>query len=58
MMILRMLSRVYFTEVVTFAVMSNHSHLIVRMIPEGEVSAEELVDRFHLYYVDIPGARP
>jgi len=48
--ILRMLSRVYFVKVVTFSLMSNHFHLIVRMLPSEEISDNELKERFHVYY--------
>jgi len=47
---LRMLARVYFVKVVTFSLMSNHFHLIVRMLPAGEISDRELEERFHIYY--------
>ena len=50
MRILRKLSQVYFVKVVTFALMSNHIHLIVRMQPEEKFSDEELADRLHFYY--------
>jgi len=48
--ILRMLTRVYFVKVVTFSLMSNHFHLIVRMLPSNEISDEELKERFNIYY--------
>jgi len=48
--ILRMLARVYFVRVVTFSLMSNHFHLIVRMVPGEEISDEELEGRFNVYY--------
>ena len=34
--ILRKLARVYFVKVVTFSLMSNHFHLIVRMLPDDD----------------------
>lgn len=48
--ILRKLSRVYFVKVVTFAVMSNHFHLVVRMLPREDFSDEEVEKRFKIYY--------
>jgi len=48
--ILRMLSRVYFVKVVTFSLMSNHFHLIVRMLPPGEMSDNDVEERFNIYY--------
>ena len=48
--LLKKLSQVYFVRVVTFAIMSNHFHLIVQMVPAEEISEEELKRRFELYY--------
>jgi len=48
--ILRMLSRVYFVKVVTFSLMSNHFHLIVRMLPAEEMSDNDVEERFNIYY--------
>jgi len=48
--ILRMLSRVYFVKVVTFSLMSNHFHLIVRMLPAEDMSDNEVEERFNIYY--------
>jgi len=48
--ILRMLSRVYFVKVVTFSLMSNHFHLIVRMLPPEEMSDNDVEERFNIYY--------
>jgi putative transposase len=48
--LLRRLSRVYFVRVVSFTVMSNHFHLIVKMIPSTEIPEEELHRRFDYYY--------
>ena len=50
MVILRKLSQVYFVRVVSFAIMSNHVHLIVRMLPEEDISDEDVKHRFHRYY--------
>jgi len=48
--ILRMLARVYFVKVVTFSLMSNHFHVIMRMLPHEDISDEELEARFNIYY--------
>jgi len=48
--ILRMLVRVYFVRVVTFSLMSNHFHLIVRMQPSDDIDDKELEERFNAYY--------
>jgi putative transposase len=48
--LLRRLSRVYFVRIVSFAIMSNHFHLIIKMIPSTEISDEELRRRFDYYY--------
>ncbi|MBN2381736.1 transposase, partial [bacterium] len=48
--ILRKLSQVYFVKVVSFAIMSNHVHLIVRMLPQEEISDAELRQRHDRYY--------
>jgi len=48
--ILRMLSRVYFVKIVTFSLMNNHFHLIVRMVPSEDMSDDELKARFQIYY--------
>jgi len=48
--ILRLLSRVYFVKVVTFSLMSNHFHLIVRMLPPEEMSNNDVEERFTIYY--------
>jgi len=48
--ILRKLARVYFVKVVTFSLMNNHFHLIVRMLPSEEISDVELEKRFNIYY--------
>jgi len=47
---LRLLARVYFVRVVTFSLMSNHFHLIVRMLPSDDIGEKELEERFNIYY--------
>jgi len=48
--ILQMLARVYFVKVVTFSLMNNHFHLILRMLPSAEIDDRELEERFNIYY--------
>jgi len=48
--ILRMLTRVYFVKVVTFSLMNNHFHLIVRMLPPDGIGDSDLEERFNIYY--------
>ncbi|MBN2384604.1 transposase, partial [bacterium] len=48
--LLRKLAQVYFVKVVSFAIMSNHVHLIVRMLPQEEISDAELRQRHDRYY--------
>ncbi|MDD4648810.1 MAG: transposase [Desulfoplanes sp.] len=38
-------SRIYFTEILGYALMDNHFHLLVRMFPKDHVSDEELHER-------------
>jgi len=39
-------SRIYFTEILGYALMDNHFHLLVRMFPKDHVSDEELHERY------------
>lgn len=48
--LLRELAQVYFVKVVSFAIMSNHVHMIVRMLGQDEISDDEVRQRFHQYY--------
>jgi len=49
-------SRIFFVDVLGFAIMSNHFHLVVRMYPESEVSDEEVKERYKMLYgVKHPG---
>ncbi len=43
-------SSVYFTEVLSFCLMGNHFHLVVRMHPGDSHTEEEIARRFALYY--------
>ncbi len=44
------LSKIYFTEVIGLTVMSNHFHLLCRMVPEDRFSDGDITKRFKLYY--------
>jgi REP element-mobilizing transposase RayT len=49
-------SRIFFVDVLGFAIMGNHFHLVVRMYPESEVSNEEVKKRYmKLYDLNRPG---
>ena len=50
--ILKWYSRIYFADVLGYAVMGNHFHLLVTMRPERDYSDEEIKKRFRLYYGD------
>jgi REP element-mobilizing transposase RayT len=45
-----MLSRLYFVDVLGFAIMGNHFHLVARMHPEDEVSDSDVIKRWQDYY--------
>ena len=44
------LSAVYFAEVLSFCLMGNHFHLLVRMQPAEAFSNDEIWTRFQRYY--------
>ena len=49
-------SRIFFVDVLGFAIMGNHFHLVVRMYPESEVSDDEVRKRYmELYDLKHPG---
>ncbi len=50
--LIKRLSKLYFVDVLGFAVMGNHFHLVARMHPLDEVSDAEVVKRWHDYYGD------
>jgi REP element-mobilizing transposase RayT len=50
--ILKRFARIYFTEILGYAVMDNHVHILVRMLPERNFSDEEITARYRLYYGD------
>ena len=49
-------SKIFFVDVLGFAIMGNHFHLVVRMYPENEVSDDEIKKRYmKLYDLKHPG---
>ena len=48
--LLKKLSNVYFVKVETFAILSNHFHIVFQMIPSNKISDKDLRRRFELYY--------
>jgi putative transposase len=46
------LSRLYFVDVLGFALLGNHFHLVVRVHPESEASDDEVKKRLEQYYGD------
>jgi REP element-mobilizing transposase RayT len=48
--ILKRFARIYFTDVLGYAVMDNHVHILVRMLPERNFSDQDIEARFKLYY--------
>jgi len=50
--ILKRLSRIYFAKILGYAVMGNHFHLLVTMLPHQNFSDADIRDRFLLCYGD------
>jgi len=50
--LIKRLSRLYFVDVLGFAVMGNHFHLVARMHPEDEISNSDIIKRWQSYYGD------
>ncbi len=50
--LIKRLSRLYFVDVLGFAVMGNHFHLVARMHPEDEISTSDIIKRWQKYYGD------
>ena len=48
--LVKRMSGLFFTEVYGFALMGNHFHLLVKMIPEDRFSDEEVKERLELFY--------
>jgi len=48
--LLKSLSKLYFVDVLGFAIMGNHFHFLVRMIPDNHFSDEEILQRIKTFY--------
>jgi REP element-mobilizing transposase RayT len=48
--ILKRLNRLYFTELIGFAIMGNHFHVLVRMIPGHHYSDKQIRHRYKTFY--------
>ncbi len=48
--LIRRLAKLYFVDVLGFALMGNHFHLVVRVYPGSELSDQELHRRYKAYY--------
>ena len=48
--LIKRMSGLFFTEVYGFALMGNHFHLLVKMIPEDRFSDEEVKERLERFY--------
>src|SRR6056297_2282257 len=42
-------SSIFFVDVLGFAIMGNHLHLVCRTYPESEISDEEVIARYKIY---------
>ncbi|WP_045213418.1 transposase [Desulfonatronovibrio magnus] len=50
--LIKKLSQLYFVDVLGFALLGNHFHLVIRMYPESEPTDEEIKERLQKYYGD------
>ena len=50
--LIKKLSAFYLVDVLGFALMGNHFHLVIRMYPESEPSDDEIRERLQKYYGD------
>ncbi|MGK5091680.1 transposase [Deltaproteobacteria bacterium TL4] len=50
--VIRSLSQLYLVEIMGFALMGNHFHLLARVLPEGDFSDEEIKGRLQEFYGD------
>ena len=50
---------IYFSEIIGFCLMGNHFHLLVRMLPEGDVSDEQVLKKYQQVFDTelVPGQR-
>lgn len=45
-------SKIFFVDVLGFAIMGNHLHLVCRTYPESEISDEDVIARYKIYLVE------
>ncbi len=50
--IIRTFAGIYFCQILGFALMGNHFHILIRMTPADHVHDEDIVERFHARYGD------
>ncbi len=50
--LMRSLSRLYFTEILGFACMGSHFHLLVRMLPHDQFSDQDIMHRHQQFFGD------
>ncbi|MBU1170871.1 MAG: hypothetical protein KKD44_15025 [Proteobacteria bacterium] len=50
--ILKWFARIYFTEILGYAVLDNHIHILVKMLPERNYSDDEIKKRYEARYGD------
>ena len=58
--IIRRYSKLFFVEILGFSLMSNHFHLVVRMLPENRFTVDEVIKRLQNHYgvdMDVPDER-
>ncbi len=48
--LIRRLSRIYFVEIFGYTIMSNHFHLLLRMLPEKSISDEDVKKHYERLY--------
>ena len=50
--LIKKLSQLYFVDVLGFALLGNHFHLVIRMYPESDPTDDEIKERLQKYYGD------
>jgi putative transposase len=50
--LIKKLSSLYFVDVLGFALLGNHFHLVIRMYPESDPTDDEIKERLQKYYGD------
>ena len=48
--LIKRLSKMYFTEILGFCLMGNHFHLLVKMVPDSDISDAEVKKRVQVFY--------